>query len=74
MSVETTVTVPRFMTPNKAAAATGIPVYIIRRKLRNGEVDYYKDGRTFYVNMTSLMGIICRGVSEYPPCTLWVGR
>ncbi len=58
MTFENTVTVPKFMTPNKAAAATGIPVYIIRKKLRNGEIKYFREGKTYFVDMTSLMDII----------------
>lgn len=58
MTFESMITVPKFMTPNKAAVATGIPVYIIRKKLRNGELRYFREGKTYFVDMTSLMEII----------------
>ena len=58
MTFESTITVPQFTTPNKAAVATGIPVYLIRKKLRNGELRYFREGKTYFVDMTSLMEII----------------
>ena len=46
-------TAPKYMTPNKFAEYTGIPIRLVREMLKSGELTGFKSGRTNYILVES---------------------
>lgn len=48
--------VPKFMTISELSSYSGIPIGLIRKMVKSGEVDYFRPGnKTFYVNVESFL-------------------
>ena len=52
--------VPRYRTVTELAKESGIPAWSIRQILKDGEIEYCKPGKTFYVNCKSFYSYLKR--------------
>lgn len=52
--------VPRYRTITELAKESGIPAWVIRRMIKDGEVEYCKPGKTYHVDSESFYSCLKR--------------
>mgnify|MGYP003189770204 FL=1 len=52
--------VPRYRTITELAKESGIPAWVIRQMIKDGDVEYCRPGKTYYVNGESFYSYLKR--------------